>query len=647
MIPEIGLFFVILATLISLTVLFAPLFVKYYVVSDTASLCFVRGAAVFQMLFLFAALFCLVYSFWIDDFSVAYVYYNSSVLLPSWYKVSAVWGAHKGSFLLWCCIFSLWMMLVAFTPGRLTYPVRIQMLVWMSAFLLAFLSFLLFTSNPFERILPYPPLDGADLNPVLQDIGLILHPPMLYVGYIGFAVAFSFALTALVRGSLELEALPWLRRLTLGAWSFLTLGIMLGSWWAYYELGWGGWWFWDPVENVSLMPWIAGTALLHALILAKRSQAFFGWFILLAILTFALCLLGAFIVRSGVLTSVHAFASDPERGLFILSIFFLMVGSALLLYALRQPMLVVQQKKIFYGMFSRIAFILLNNILLLVAFAIVLLGTLFPIFYEWWNDGQKISVGMPYFNTMLLPVFALLGTVLGLLPWLPWKKDEVKQWQRPLIIVAIFSFVIALLIFYWASHSAFYTDWYGRFFIGWLLGVWVLVSHLLHLFLTLYKRQYKALSTFLSMWLGHLGFAITLLGVFVAGFYSSEVTIRLSEGESYTFRGLHITFESLLEAPEENYIVSRAKMRLIDDDTTFYLLPEKRYYPNRQMTMTEAAISAGFWHDIYVALGQPLDTGAWSVRLQYKPLVRWIWGGGILMVFGILLAFIAKRLFKD
>ena len=572
----------------------------------------------------------LVSAFLADDFTVRYVADNSNSALPWYYKISAVWGAHEGSFLLWVLIMAGWTLAVALRSGDLPVLFRARVLGVMGLLNAGFVAFLIFTSNPFERLVPMTPTDGADLNPLLQDFGLIVHPPMLYMGYVGFSVSFAFALAALLSGRMDSAWARWSRPWSNIAWSFLTLGIALGSWWAYYELGWGGWWFWDPVENASFMPWLAGTALIHSLAVTEKRGTFKTWTLLLAITTFSLSLLGAFIVRSGVLTSVHAFAVDPTRGMYILAFLLLVVGGSLTLYAVRSPAIA---SRVRYGLWSREAFLLVNNILFVVAMAFVLLGTLYPLAYEAVTGGDKISVGVPYFNAGFVPLMLLLAAFLAVLPALQWKATPPKRlWRelRTLTLVALLLGVALPLVLFDAI------PWQAL--VAFALGAWILSTHLADV---LQRARLGVARVPLSYWgmvLGHLGFVVSLFGIALTAVLSVEKDLRMAPGQSEAVSGIRITFDGVSGRQGPNFVADRGTFLIEEGDQRYTLHPEKRRYTTRDMVMTEAAIDAGFLRDVYVSLGEPISAGAWAVRLQVKPFVRWIWFGGLMMMAGGLVA---------
>ena len=588
-----------------------------------------------QLAFVALGFVALAYAFVTDDFSVAYVTHNANSLLPWYYKLSALWGAHEGSLLLWTLIMCLWMGAVAMRRAHLPQEFLARALGVMALLNAGFLSFLLFTSNPFERLLPLAPPDGSDLNPLLQDFGLIVHPPMLYTGYVGFSVVFAFAIAGLLSGRLDSAWARWSRPWTNVAWAFLSVGIALGSWWAYYELGWGGWWFWDPVENASFMPWLAGTALVHSLAITEKRGLLRSWTLLLAITAFSLSLLGAFIVRSGVLTSVHAFAVDPTRGLFILAFLAVVVGGALTLYGLRAGTATGTAR---YGLFSREAFVLVNNLLLVVALAVVLLGTLYPLAYEAATGGDKISIGPPWFNRFFVPLMLLAAVALGVGPFLAWKRSNLARLRRRLAGCLAASVLAAALVALLIGGAL---SWAGAAAV--LLGLWVCVNHGVDFWRRARLGRASLPLAYWGMSLAHVGFALSLLGVALTHELSVEKDIRISPGETVEHGGVRFRFDGVREAAGPNYRAQRGLFDIADGRRRFQLTPEKRQYLVSGSVMTEAAIDAGFFKDIYLSLGEPLRDGAWAVRVYVKPFVRWIWFGALLMACGAVLAVADKR----
>ncbi len=636
MIPELGHFALILALCMALVLATVPLLGTYTRTQSWVALA--RPLAWAQFLFLALAFATLMHAFLVDDFSVLYVANHGNTQLPEIYKISAVWGAHEGSLLLWALILGGWTMAVSLFARNLPDEVLARVLAVMGMVSIGFLSFLLFTSNPFERVFPVP-VEGGELNPLLQDPGLAIHPPMLYMGYVGMSVAFAFAIAALLGGRLDAAWARWSRPWTLVAWVFLTIGIVLGSWWAYAELGWGGWWFWDPVENASLMPWLAGTALVHSLAVTEKRGAFKRWTVLLALLGFSLSLLGTFLVRSGVLTSVHAFASDPERGLFILLFLLLVIGGSLLLYAVRAPGI---SRGGGFATVSRESLLLGNNVLLVLMTALVLIGTLAPLLYDAMGWG-KISVGFPWFNSMLVTFMPLMVVLMGIGPLTRWKQQDPNELLRRLRLALALSVAAGIA----AAVPLLGDNWSLGLALG--LSVWLVSTLLTGLFLRLRgKGGLRALAADLSarggrsyygMWVAHLGVAFFILGITVATQFDIEKDQRMSPGQSFELAGYRLQFDGVVEAQGPNYAAQRGTIRVFRDSKQIAVLhPEKRVYQVQRKPMTEAGVDPGFMRDIYVSLGEPLPNGDWSLRLYYKPLVRWIWFGGLLIGAGGLLA---------
>ncbi len=637
MIPELGHLAMILALCLAIVQGTLPLIGAWR--GDHQWMGLAQPAAWGQFSFLAFSFACLTYAFMVDDFSVAYVAQNSNSALPWYYKFSAVWGAHEGSLLLWAFILSAWTFAVAIFSRQLPEDMLARVLGVMGLISIGFLLFLIVTSNPFERLLPQAPMDGRDLNPLLQDFGLVVHPPMLYMGYVGFSVAFAFAIAALLGGRLDAAWARWSRPWTLIAWAFLGTGIALGSWWAYYELGWGGWWFWDPVENASFMPWLVGTALIHSLAVTEKRGVFKSWTVLLAIAAFSLSLLGTFLVRSGVLTSVHAFATDPERGVFILAFLLLVVGGSLILFALRAP---VVKSQIGFGLWSRETLLLVNNLLLVVATSMILLGTLYPLLLDALSD-TKLSVGPPYFNAMFLPLIGALMLALGVGVLVRWKDTPVKWLMGMLTPVLITSAVLGGL------GSMLFGDFHWAVLAVCLLAAWVVTAGVRDV---LDKTRHKGLlkgvrslaPSYWGMQLAHFGLVVCALGVVLTSQQSDERDLRLAPGESLQLGGYSFVFEGAKHFDGPNYTSDKGTIRVFDGDKQIATLhPEKRLYTVQQMPMTEAGIDAGFTRDLYVALGEPLGNGAWAVRVHIKPFVRWIWLGALLMSLGGVVSVCDKR----
>jgi cytochrome c-type biogenesis protein CcmF len=640
MIPEIGQFSLILALCMALVQSFLPVIGAARAIPGWIAVA--RPSAYAQLLFVLIAFGCLTWSFISNDFSVAYVAHNSNTALPLLYKISGVWGAHEGSLLLWALVLALWTGAVSRFSRGVPDDMVARVLGVMGMVGVGFLLFLLLTSNPFERLFPTP-LEGRDLNPLLQDPGLAIHPPMLYMGYVGFSVAFAFAIAAMLSGQLDTAWARWSRPWTNIAWVFLTIGITLGSWWAYYELGWGGWWFWDPVENASFMPWLVGTALIHSLAVTEKRGAFKAWTVLLAIFAFSLSLLGTFLVRSGVLTSVHAFASDPARGLFILIFLAVVVGGSLLLYAVRAPRI---RSTGGFDIVSRETALLLNNVLLVAAAASILLGTLYPLLIDALGLG-KISVGPPYFNTVFIPLTAPLALLLGVGAMMRWKKDSPARLSRLLrgafVLSLIIGIAIPLFVMPWFSWQA---------AIGLVLAVWTALSTLQGLNEQVAKGSSGRLRRFLSlprsfygMTLAHFGVAVFITGITLTATYSTEKDVRLAPGEDITLGGYTFRFEGVRRFAGPNFTADEGAITVTHEGEAAVLLrPQKRVYRVQRMPMTEAAIDAGLFRDLFVALGEPLgEEGAWSVRIYHKPFIRWIWMGPVLMALGGLLAASDRR----
>lgn len=638
MIPELGHFALILAFCMALVQGILPLVGAHR--GQLAWMGIAFPAARAQFLFVAIAFACLAYAFLAKDFSVAYVAQNANSLLPAIYRFSAVWGAHEGSLLLWALILCGWTVAVTVFSRSLPLEFSSRVVGVMGLVSVGFLLFMLGTSNPFERLLPMP-ADGRDLNPLLQDPGLVIHPPMLYMGYVGLAVPFSFAIATLLEGRLDAAWTRWTRPWTLIAWVFLTLGIALGSWWAYYELGWGGWWFWDPVENASFMPWLIATALIHCLAVTEKRNTFKGWSVLLAIFGFSLSLLGTFLVRSGVLVSVHAFATDPARGVFILTFLGLTVGSALLLYAWRVSNVT---RRGGFDLLSRESLLLTNNVLLSVAAATILLGTLYPLLLDSLNLG-KISVGPPYFNAVFIPLMMPLVFLLGIGPLTRWKKERFKVLGSRLKLAFLISVLLAgALVGLTAIPSSLMVA------IGLGLAVWVTYTALQAIAARFRYGQdrWRTLRAipleFFGMTLAHLGVAVFVVGVTLASSQSVEQDVRLEPGSAQTLAGYEFRFDGVSETMGPNYRAQQGEIRVFrSGELVATLFPQKRIYPVQPQPMTEAAIDPGLTRDLYVALGEPLGDGAWSVRLYYKPFVRWIWLGPLLMALGGLVAASDRR----
>jgi len=639
-IPEIGHFAIVMAMILAVVQAVLPLVGAG--LQNERWMAVARPAAYGQFAFLLLAFVMLAYSFLVNDFTVSYVANQSNTLLPVGYKISAVWGGHEGSLLLWALVLAGWTAAVAIWSHHLPVVVSSRVLGVMGLIAIGFNSFLLFTSNPFSRLLPDFPPDGGDLNPLLQDPGLIVHPPMLYMGYVGFSVAFAFAIAGLLGGRLDSAWARWSRPWTIVAWCFLTIGIALGSWWAYYELGWGGWWFWDPVENASFMPWLAGTALMHSLAVTEKRGVFKAWTVLLAILAFSLSLLGTFLVRSGVLTSVHAFAADPTRGFFILVFLLLVVGGSLLLFALRAQSLNSESN---YDLFSREVFLLINNIILICATGVVLAGTLSPILFDVLELG-KISVGEPFFNTMFAPITLVLMAFSAIGPLVNWKRHNAALLRTTMIQAFVISASAAAL-----GLWLFDEGWNWLVFVTLLLCVWVVFHSLFEMWKKIRTAKagvvagFKRLSlSYRGMVIAHIGMAITVAGVAMTANYDVERDVRMSAGDEVNIGPYHFVFEGVKDVEGPNYFATRGIVSVTQDGEHIAILtPEKRRYHVRKDMMTEAAIDAGFTRDLYVALGEPLADGSWAVRIYFKPFMRWVWGGGMIMALGGFVAMSDRR----
>ena len=644
MISELGHFALILA--LGLALLQASLPLAGSFAGRAAWMRTARPLAWGQFVFATLAFGALLQAFLVDDFSLAYVAVNSNTRMPTLYKVSAVWGAHEGSLLLWALLLAAWGAAVATFSRNLPPRVVARVLAVMGMVGIGFLLFMLLTSNPFERIFPPPP-EGRDLNPLLQDPGLAVHPPMLYMGYVGFSVAFAFAIAALLGGKLDAAWARWSRPWTTIAWVFLTLGIALGSWWAYYELGWGGWWFWDPVENASFMPWLAGTALMHSLAVTEKRGAFKSWTVLLALFAFSLSLLGTFLVRSGVLTSVHAFATDPERGAFILGFLCVVIGGSLALYAWRAPQVSSGGR---FDPLSRETFLLINNLLLTLLAFLVLFGTLAPLIYEAMGWG-KISVGFPWFNTMFVAVAPFLAFFMGIGPLARWKHDRGERLLSVVWVAFILAAITAIVAVLYVPLTA-----EGWFLVplGLSLAVWLLITHVQGIFERLHrKKTVGALirgasssggRSYYGMVIAHLGVVGFTVGVTMVSNFGLEKDVRLAVGDSQEVAGYRFQFLGVKDHLGPNYRAARGHFLVFEGNAQIAeLWPEKRQYFASQKPMTEASIDWGLTRDLYVSLGEPVGGGDWALRLYYKPYVRWIWIGGLLMACGGLLAATDRR----
>ncbi|MDT8991884.1 heme lyase CcmF/NrfE family subunit [Curvibacter sp. APW13] len=636
MIPELGHYALILSVFVAaplgLLGIWGPASGRY------AWMAFARPAAQALWALTVVAFACLTYAFYFNDFSVSYVAQHSNSQLPGIYRIAGVWGGHEGSLLLWHLMLTSWMLAVSLFSRQLPDEMVARVLGVLGLVAVGFLAFMLITSSPFVR-LDQVPADGRDLNPLLQDPGLVFHPPLLYMGYVGMAIPFAFSIAALLNGRLDAAWARWSRPWGTVAWIFLTMGIALGSWWAYYELGWGGWWFWDPVENASFLPWLVSTALIHSLAVTEKRGLFRNWTIVLAISAFSLSLLGTFLVRSGVLTSVHAFASDPKRGIFILVFLAVVVGSSLTLFAARAS------KVASVGSFqplSRETLLLLNNLLLGTAAAAVLLGTLYPLIVDALNLG-KLSVGPPYFNAVIVPLMAPVMLLMVVGTYARWKGDSLEAIARKLGPIAALSVVLGCIAPLVAGH------WSALVAMGLTLAFWIILSSLWDV-----VRQIRSTSqwrstpwSFWGMHIAHIGIAVTAIGITMVKGYETERDVRMALGDTVAVGGYTFKLTGIRKEQGPNYVADRGEVQLLQGDRLLRTLhPEKRAYASSSMPMTEAAIDTGWTRDVYVSLGEQLEQApneAWAVRVYHKPYVTWIWGGCLLMAFGGLLAAADKR----
>ncbi|MCC2682566.1 MAG: cytochrome c-type biosis protein CcmF [Nitrosospira multiformis] len=639
MIPELGNFALILALLLALIQGTLPIIGAARGIPSWIALA--RPVVQGQFVFVAIAFFCLAYSFVNSDFSVVNVAQNSNSKLPLQYRFAATWGSHEGSLLLWTFMLACWSVAVSVFSKHLPNEMVARVLGVMGLVSVGFLIFMLFTSNPFDRMLPGA-MEGSDLNPLLQDPGMVCHPPMLYMGYVGFSVAFAFAISALLSGQMDATWARWSRPWTTVAWMFLTIGIMMGSWWAYYELGWGGWWFWDPVENASFMPWLVGTALVHSLAVTEKRGSFKSWTVLLAICAFSLSLLGTFLVRSGVLTSVHAFATDPTRGIFILAFLVTITGGSLLLFAWRAPKIGLGGK---FELVSRESMLLANNLLMMVAAGSILLGTLYPLFMDALELG-KISVGPPYFEAVFVPLMTPAVFLIGLGPLARWKQASLPELAVRLRWAFGVSVVTALVMPFVMG------EWKLMVSFSLLMAFWVITSVIVSVIHRLRSTGKQGLfaklaaqsRSYYGMHAAHLGIAFFIIGVALVGGYETEKDVRMEIGDTVEVGGYTFRFNGVKKAPGPNYMSDIGNVDVLRDGKKINVLePEKRTYNASGMPMTEAAIDTGILRDLYVALGEPLENGAWVVRVYHKPFVDWIWFGCMLMAFGGFLAITDRR----
>ncbi|HMM24716.1 MAG TPA: heme lyase CcmF/NrfE family subunit [Pseudoxanthomonas mexicana] len=625
MLPELGQIALILALLVAALQALLPLAGAHR--NKAAWMEVARPAAYAQLWLVMLAFIALTVAFVQQDFSVKYVADNSNSLLPMVYRYTAVWGSHEGSLLLWALVLAIWTGAVALFSRGLPDVVMARVLGVMGVVAVGFLAFLIFTSNPFIRLLPSPG-EGRDLNPLLQDPGMIIHPPLLYVGYVGFVVPFAFAIAALLDGRVDARWLRWTRPWTNIAWGFLTLGIALGSWWAYYELGWGGWWFWDPVENASFMPWLVGAALIHSQAVTEKRGAFRGWTLLLAIAAFSLSLLGTFLVRSGVITSVHAFAADPSRGVFILVFLGIVIGSSLLLYAWRAPQLADDaSEKSYFAASSRETLLLANNLLLAAACAMVLLGTLYPLIADALDLG-KISVGPPYFSLLFIVLMAPLVALVPFGPLTKWQRDKASRLGAMLLPWLLLSIVLAVVAYFVAPQGKL------KAAAGILGAAWVGVGTVRFVWSRL-RANGRFTPEMLGMTLAHTGIAVFLVGALLVEALNVQRELAVKPGQTVEVGRWGFHFQGVDETQGPNYLSDRGHVQVLRDGRPVTLLhPEKRAYASGGQVMTEAGIRPGVLGDVYVAIGEPLGDGAWALRVHIKPFVRWIWLGAALMALG-------------
>ncbi|NOH95463.1 heme lyase CcmF/NrfE family subunit [Vibrio sp. 99-70-13A1] len=640
MIVEVGHFAMILSLGLALLLSVLPLYGAAK--NNTMLMNTARPLSWGMFLFLAVSFVILCYAFYTNDFTVQYVASNSNSQLPWYYRITAVWGAHEGSLLLWVLIQAGWTVAVATFSRGMPQESVARVLAIMGLITVGFLLFIIVTSNPFLRTLPFFPVDGRDLNPLLQDPGLIIHPPMLYMGYVGFSVAFSFAIASLMSGRLDTAWARWSRPWTIAAWLFLTLGISLGSWWAYYELGWGGWWFWDPVENASFMPWLAGTALMHSLAVTEKRGTFKAWTVLLALSAFSLSLLGTFLVRSGILVSVHAFASDPARGMFILGFLVFVIGGSLLLFAVKGAAVRVRGN---FDLVSRENALLGNNIILIAALVVVLVGTLLPLVHKQLGLGS-VSIGAPFFDMLFFWLMIPFSFLLGIGPLIRWKRDNLSKLVKPMLISGVVSLTLGgLLITVLAERFN------GTAFTGWVMAIWIISMHGFELHErathrhTFWKGVTKLQRSHWAMVCGHLGLAVAVIGIAMVQNYSIERDVRLAPGENFQLNEYNFYFSGVRDKDGPNYDGYIADFEVTKEGKYINTLhAEKRFYTTAKSMMTEAAIDRGVTRDLYIAMGERLDDNkSWAVRIYYKPFVRWIWAGSIIMSLGGIIAITDRR----
>ncbi|APE01117.1 c-type cytochrome biogenesis protein CcmF [Alteromonas mediterranea] len=645
MVPEIGNIALTLALVLSILLAVYPLWGAHR--QHEALMATAKPLAIGLFTFTLIAYVCLTYAFVTDDFSVAYVAQHSNSRLPIYYKITAVWGGHEGSFLLWVLMLSIWTVAVAIFSKGIPLAMVARVLSVLGMVGIGFYLFMLLTSNPFDSMLPFFPVDGRDLNPLLQDFGMIIHPPMLYMGYVGFSVAFAFAISALISGQLDSTWARWSRPWVIAAWAFLTVGIALGSWWAYYELGWGGWWFWDPVENASFMPWLVGTALMHSLAVTEKRKAFKSWTVLLAIAAFSLSLLGTFLVRSGVIVSVHSFASDPTRGLFILGILIVLSGFGLLLYAMRAASLKSPGR---YQALSREVLLMGNNVFLCAATLVVLLGTLLPLVHKELGLGS-ISVGAPFFNQMFTLLIVPFVLMLGLGPLTRWKQQKASELQKQLLVAGGIALSAGVLVNFAYDEPTYMGV------LGMVLVFWILVTTVQEVMQRLaampssntenasvMAKLRKLTPSHWGMVLGHVGFAICIIGITLVSNYELERDVRMDIGDTVSLGGYDFSFRDVRKVEGPNFNADKGIFDVYKNgELIAHLEPEKRLYIVQRMPMTEAAIHSNLARDLFIAMGEPLDNGAWAIRIYIKPFVIWLWAGAVVMAIGGIFSISDKR----
>ncbi|MCO4321694.1 heme lyase CcmF/NrfE family subunit [Aliidiomarina quisquiliarum] len=643
MIAELGHFALALAFAFSLMLAIVPLVGAYR--GHGGYMALARPLTYGMFIFTLISYIALTWAFLVGDFSLIYVANNSSSVLPWYYRITAVWGSHEGSFLLWMLVQAGWAAALALYSTRLPLTFAARVLAVMGIIGVGFYLFMLLTSNPFDRtlsyVMPMIPIDGRDMNPLLQDPGMIIHPPLLYFGYVGLSVAFSFAIAALMGGRLDSAWARWSRPWTLAAWIFLTLGIMVGSWWAYYELGWGGWWFWDPVENASFMPWLIATALIHSLAVTEKRGTFKSWTVLLAISGFSLSLLGTFLVRSGVLVSVHSFAADPKRGLFLLAFLTVVIVASLLLYALRASKVVSHTR---YELFSREVMLLGNNILLVTATMVVLLGTLLPLVHQQLGLGS-VSIGEPFFNTVFFWLVIPFVVLIGIAPMVRWRRQSMAELIKPLLLALFLAVAVGFALpLVFANHVS------GMAVIGLIMAAWITITTVQELRLRIANREHKLPAlvklgrSHWGMVLGHVGFAVVIIGIALVQNYEVERTVRMAPGDTFVQEPYSFTFQSLKHREGSNWISDAAVFEISRNNKVIgTVLSEKRFYTIQRQVQTKTALQVNPLRDLYIAMGEELGDGSWAVRIQIKPFVRWIWFGGVLMAIAGLLSISDKR----